>query len=364
MKIVESGGKYTVHSDDMCVYDQIPAGTFKLRKGQNGFYLIRTRDLVGGDERYGDVDRRTDMMVSSFIDSGRRMGVILMGEVGLGKSMMARVISERLRFEGIPTIIVDSVYDGMFGWLSDVDQTCMVLFDEFEKMLQYIDDEPAMLGYFDGTSTAMHLDVITVNDMHESFARFFENRPGRFRWYIRMDYPTSDDVLDYMYDHDFPVMDVEAVMRILPHVRLNYDMLHEISNEVSRGMHVADFIDDFNLIPPQKVSMQVDVEYEKDGVRKSCSKWVSKYPSQGFDFRLYDCGDMIDVEIEDAAPLNGSPIDLSLIGGDFGHKGVAKTLSHEYRLISVKASQSVNRHLFSGIIGGSPNQETVKTSLN
>jgi SpoVK/Ycf46/Vps4 family AAA+-type ATPase len=85
---------------------------------------------------YGNTLRHTDRIINSFWKRPQQTGVLLNGEKGSGKTLLAKNISVELAKEGVPTIVInrDWTGDGFFKLLQDIDQPCVVLFDEFEKV--------------------------------------------------------------------------------------------------------------------------------------------------------------------------------------------------------------------------------------
>lgn len=324
MKVMKTNGLWTIHGDDLEVCDELPAGTYRAVMTQSGPALSATMPLnTGGAKLYGDVESKTDIIVDGFLDGSGRLGVILQGDIGLGKTMMARLMSERLLDAGVPVIIVGDVFDGLFEWLPSIDQRCMILFDEFDKMSwgsAYDDDISSdILSYFDGTSRAPHLDVITTNSVSGDMARYLQNRPGRFRWNVRFDSPLVDDIVEYLRDRDVPVSEVDAIMRIYRVVRINYDMLDAIVSEVDRGHRVVDFIDDMNIVNDESGVGTVLVSWVvrlSDGSVES----GSDYAPGGGDMRpttvtitsIGNCN-VGALHIEAGAPDDGSPIDPSTV---------------------------------------------------
>lgn len=251
MKVMRANGLWTIHGDDLEVMDELPGGTYRVVRTSAGPALARVGDLTtGGAPIYGGIDRRADAILDGFLDGDRQMGVIMEGGIGLGKTLMARYMGERLLEMDIPVIVVGNTFEGLFEWLPSIDQRCMVLFDELDKMdgVDACGVESSALSYFDGVSAAPHLNVVTANELEGEVARYITNRPGRFRWNIRFDSPSTDAIVEFLRDRDVPVSEAEAIMRINVAVPLNYDMLDAIASEVSRGRRVVDFIDDMNIL--------------------------------------------------------------------------------------------------------------------
>ena len=134
------------------------------------------------------------------------LGVILSGYKGIGKSMFAKILSVEAVKKGIPIILVDQYIPGIASYIEAIDQRVMVLFDEFDKTFADIkasdgevEPQAALLGLFDGMSQGKKLFVITCNDIRK-LNDFIVNRPGRFHYHFRFEYPSADEIRTYLYD--------------------------------------------------------------------------------------------------------------------------------------------------------------------
>lgn len=344
MKILKADGLYFIHSDDIETYDMLPEGTYRVIETREGLRLTRVPDLGGDVTVYGDSGERARAIVESYIDSGSRMGVILTGPVGLGKTLFARTMSWMLRQEGIPTVIVDHLPDGIFSFLASLDQPCMVLFDEFDKIEEMCDDPAQELGYFDGTSTARHLDVITANAATDRMSRFMGNRPGRFRWNVRFDYPSESAMVEYLADHGVFGDAMDDVMRLNDVVPLNYDMLDAIVSELGRGRSLADFIDDMNILPNGTRHVRIQYVAECNGKRYSGTEYAM-VTGRMFTFTVrIPGGDFVYADVPSSVPMDGSPIDPKVVTGAFddGETHAYSDGESVVRLISLRVERGVN----------------------
>lgn len=184
------------------------------------------------------------------------MGVILSGDKGIGKSLFARCLCERAVSAGHPVIIIDQFIPGIAAYIESIDQEALFLFDEFDKTFGDIragdneaNPQARLLSLFDGTSQGKKLFVITCNSLHR-LSDYLVNRPGRFHYHFRFDYPTSEEITAYLTDKlgDQYQAEIKKVALFSQKVSLNYDCLRAIAFELSLGEPFEKAIQDLNII--------------------------------------------------------------------------------------------------------------------
>ena len=119
----------------------------------------------------------------------------------------------------------------------------MFLFDEFDKTFGDIrtgeneaNPQSGLLSLFDGTSNGKKLFVITCNSLYR-LNDYLVNRPGRFHYHFRFDYPTPEEVREYLTDKlsGQYQAEIEKVILFSKKVSLNYDCLRAIAFELNLG---------------------------------------------------------------------------------------------------------------------------------
>ena len=203
MKVVESASNLFLYGDDMKAYDKIPAGTYDIHCSEmTGFYLSRRPDMVINEKVYGVQSGKVAKVLNSFKVFNRNLGVILSGNKGIGKSLTAKMIAIEAVKQGYPVILANRYIGGIANFIESIDQEVMILFDEFDKTFKARDNESpqdTMLSLFDGTSAGKKLFVVTCNQLN-GLNDYLVNRPGRFHYHFRFDYPGADEVETYLKD--------------------------------------------------------------------------------------------------------------------------------------------------------------------
>lgn len=267
MKIVGTGKTYRIYGDDLKTYNELPAATYKIEfHPMMGFYLtLATNFEATEDKVYGAHEEKITKVLKSYDKFNRSMGIILSGKKGMGKSMFVQLIAEAVVEKGIPVIMVTKAYPGIADFIEEIEQECLVIFDEFEKMFasnrgpQFggnqqqqnpnIENQDNLLGLFDGTSQQKRLYAITVNDLGR-VNEFMLSRPGRFHYHIRFDFPSAAEIQEYLGDKVAPEYhsEINQVVSFANRVKLNYDSLRAIAFELNEGYTFKSAIGDLNIL--------------------------------------------------------------------------------------------------------------------
>lgn len=262
MKVVQSGSQYRIYSNDLKTYDQFPVGTYTIRfSDMAGFYLVPHDDLAVQEKIYGPHLKKAKKVMTSFAEFERSLGVILSGPKGMGKSFFAKILANEVNRSGMPVIIVDTYYGGISSFIESITQECAVLFDEFDKVFDN-DDINTMLSLFDGTSNGKKLYIITCNQISR-MNDYIVNRPGRFHYHFRFEYPSNNEIRTYMKDKLDPAYygQIDNVVEFANKVNLNYDCLRAIAFELNHGEDFSDAIDDLNIINIDKQEYKLSIHF-------------------------------------------------------------------------------------------------------
>lgn len=258
MKVISSGNTYEIFDDTLRVYEKLPAQNYIVRFSKfKGFYLDKYTDIqINEDKVYGVHTTKADKVLRTFANMNRSLGVILSGDKGIGKSLFAKLLAVKAKEQSIPLIVVDKYITGIASYLESIDQEVMVLFDEFDKTFGGItakdgeaNPQTELLSLFDGVSAGKKLFVITCNNL-QKISDFFVNRPGRFHYHFRFEYPTAEEIRQYLSDklhkqyHD----QIQPVIDFSIRVDLNYDCLRAIAFEINNGNSFKETISDLNII--------------------------------------------------------------------------------------------------------------------
>lgn len=282
MKAIGVGNEFRIYDDTLQVFPGLPAQTYNLRfDPHTGFFFEKRSDLEINEKVYGVHLDKVNKVLDSFWKFERSLGVILSGNKGIGKSLFAKMLAGMAVKSGYPVIIADRYIPGIASYLESLEQEVVVLFDEFDKTFGKAnrqeetrnDPQTEMLTLFDGVAVGKKLFIITCNKI-DQLNDYLINRPGRFHYHFRFDYPDAGQIREYLSDTLVPDYqgEIDKVIAFARKIDLNYDCLRSIAFELNRGETFESAIQDLNIINTQSESYRVELHWE-DGrrmIRRRC----------------------------------------------------------------------------------------------
>lgn len=294
MHIVESGKRYRIFNNAITTYDQLPPKTYRVDYDPETriFSLLEAHDFeIPETKIYGQHLDKVKKVLNSMDKMNRNLGVILSGDKGIGKSLFSKCLGLKARKKGIPVILVNEYHEGIANFLEEIEQTVMILFDEYDKTFdeKKHNCQAEMLSLFDGVSAGKKLFVITCNEI-QSLSQYLINRPGRFHYHFRFLYPTADEIRDYMEDKlDKQYYDeIENVIAFSVRMNLNYDCLRSIAFELNNGLKFQEAINDLNIIRiSQYKNIKIIVKFENQATLSGKIKEWQLYDNTITDMSIY-----------------------------------------------------------------------------
>lgn len=305
MRIVNTGNSFKIYDNSLKTFDNLPTQSYIVRYDKmSGFFLETYPNIEITEKIYGVHKEKVAKVMNSFKIFDRNLGVILSGAKGIGKSICAKLLAEDAIRQGYPLIVVNQYIPGIADYIASIEQEVVVLFDEFDKTFfsgdrdSIGDPQTEMLTLFDGLSIGKKLFVVTCNEL-KNLNNYFVNRPGRFHYHFRFDYPTDNEVREYLGDK-LPTDladEIEKVVSFSHRVDLNYDCLRSIAFELSIGNTFEEAIADLNIMNIQKEHYNIIAMF-KNGTRSHVCKnfcmdlfddteiYVDLYDEDGFEFRI------------------------------------------------------------------------------
>lgn len=278
MKTINTGTEYRFYDDSVKTYDKLPAQTYTVAfHPKMGFWLEKYPDFKINEKVYGVQQEKVNKVMKSFFVNSRSLGVILSGDKGIGKSLFAKMLGIKTVEVGLPLIIVQSYIPGIADFLNSIEEDAVVLFDEFDKTFGAAsmdvraegsgDPQTEMLSLFDGFATSKKLFVITCNRVNK-LSDYLLNRPGRFHYHFRFDYPNEQEIRTYLEDNipESQYGEIEKVIDFAAKIELNYDCLRAIAFELSLGEKFVSAIKDLNILNTDRYNFKTKVIFENGDV--------------------------------------------------------------------------------------------------
>lgn len=266
-----------LHNDDLNLHPVLPSGNYRVCVTPQGqFYFDTVEDFDLPDKLYGDTNQHAHRILNTFMDRHGNTGVLLTGEKGSGKSLLAKKLCVDAATHGIPTIIINTPYTGeeFVALLDSVSQPCVVFLDEFEKVYA-ADKQDMLLTLLDGTSVSNKLFLLTCNDRC-LISSFMRNRPGRIFYMLEYEGLDKNFIDEYCADK----MVAPALMPELHKVAglfsaFNFDMLKALVEEMARyGETAGEAVKLMNMKAPNDEGGTYRVKVSRDGIMAE-----SVYPS-------------------------------------------------------------------------------------
>lgn len=224
-------------------------------------FLADFDDFVLPSKMYGDdVDSFTNKVLNSFEKTEGNLGVLLSGLKGTGKSVLVKNIAITANK---PTIIVDSPHAGtiLLSFLDQCPQSCVVIFDEFEKVYREREHQETLLPLLDGLSTNKHVFLFTVNG---DVSSYLEGRPSRIRYHKRytgLDKSVISDLLDDILVDPGKKEELFDFVQLIPDASM--DLVCSLANE--RNLYPEETLEEmaktFNFDNPMDREYNLEFTY-------------------------------------------------------------------------------------------------------
>lgn len=257
MRVVNTGNVFRIYDDTMKTYNELPARAYQVNfSQQSGFFLTGYDDIAITEKVYGVHTDKVHKVLKSFEIFDRNLGVILSGAKGIGKSLFGKMLSVEGIAAGYPLVIVNQYIPGIADYLTSIQQEVIVFFDEFDKTFyskgdrdSMSDPQSEMLTLFDGLSQGKKLFIVTCNELN-NLNNYLVNRPGRFHYHFRFDYPSAEQIREYLEDKipETAYAQIDKVIAFARKIDLNYDCLRAIAFELSLGTCFEEAIKDLNIL--------------------------------------------------------------------------------------------------------------------
>ena len=280
-KFSQDGRTFLLHdADKLTVLDKLPPAVYLLSASQeHGLFLKQTDTFDLPPKMYGSVAQESQRVLYTFNDRPGITGVLLVGERGSGKSMLAKKISIDAMALGMPVILVNNAYpSAMFNaFVQNIQQEAVFFLDEFEKTHDAA-EQAAILTLLDGVIKTKKLFLLTSNSKYK-VNEHMQNRPGRI--YYMKEYKGIDInfIREYAADNLKPELQsqISSIVRYSTMFNVfNFDMLKAIVEEMNRFNEPLSSCIAFLNASPQFSAAEREYNiavFNKDGEEISTFTW-------------------------------------------------------------------------------------------
>jgi SpoVK/Ycf46/Vps4 family AAA+-type ATPase len=268
-----------IRSASLHITEKLPAGNYSVKKDlqTQELFLEQVDGFTLPKRIYGASPRQAERIWQTFQDRTASTGVLLSGEKGSGKTMLAKSLSIIAGKAGLPTILINDKFDPdqLNLFLQSIEQPCVIFMDEFEKIFDN-EHQVGMLTLLDGTITTRMLFILTCNNKYKINSHM-TNRPGRIYYFLEFHCIPEEEIIEYCNENLKDKSQISKICQIAKIIgNFNFDQMKAIVEEMNRYREDAVTVLEMLNIKPENSEYE---RYEVSVTHKG-KKVFDLYPSE------------------------------------------------------------------------------------
>ena len=269
MNILKIGKTISFYDDSsFSVLDKLEKGNYVLNEGLRGIFLEEHDNFTFPKKIYGKEELFVNHVLNYYQNSDKNVAVALVGRKGQGKSLTAKLLSER---SNLPVILIKEEVDARsIIDICSIDQPLVIFVDEFEKLYEKtydrndnpVEKQNVWLSILDGTASFKHKHIFIFTS-NKDLSEYLVDRPSRIRYMRNYDRVSTEIIQDYVNDNLVDKSKKDDLISVISSKNINLDILSELIKEINfSNLSVSDIISFFNYNPDKSLQYSVDIETE------------------------------------------------------------------------------------------------------
>lgn len=306
---------------------------------RNEIYLEDFMDKFHFDFKiYGTESKLVNHIMKTFENTTNNLGILFNGIKGTGKTITAKIIANKMN---LPIILINAPYPGLADFISKINCSCILFFDEFEKNFSTNKGHDLeLLSIMDGVFNSKYRKVFILTTNNLFINENFIGRPSRIRYKKSFGNLSSEVVLEYLDDCLKDKSRTQEILEFIDSLSIStIDILKCIVEEVNiHNCPVSEFSKIIN-VEPAKYSYMVQIHssyrggsYSIENFKKDLSRLGTK--EKNSDGEEY----IIDEDVVDIYPRRincSSSIEYMITGDNLSNLGtVVQPLNSDGIIVS------------------------------
>ncbi len=254
MNIIKQGKRIVIFGEEISAPLKLDNRPYSLEGTKFGMELLEAENFTLPEKLYDNEKDFRERVLKSYKTLNKNVGVLLIGEKGMGKSVVAKLLAQEANQPIIMITKPISMKHDFAAFISSIEADVTILVDEFDKIVQFpgshedkeYHEQDSFLSFMDGvvTSKFKRLFIFTTNDAIDDK---FINRPSRIRYKKNFRY-LNENTFNMIVDDK--LIKKEYKQDLLDNLSIyeaNIDLLCTIIEEINiQDKPYSEFKEDFN----------------------------------------------------------------------------------------------------------------------